>query len=129
MNRPTVKRQEGQDLVEYAIALPIMLLFLMVVLDLGRVVYVYSALHNSVRDGARFGIIHPTDAFGIETVVRAKAVGLDPGELTVFVVQPDLQTIQVRATYQFTAVTPIIDTLVGSNQWVVGSQATMRVEG
>ncbi len=129
MNRPTVKRQEGQDLVEYAIALPIMLLFLMVVLDLGRVVYVYSALHNSVRDGARFGIINPTDAFGIETVVRAKAVGLDPGELTVFVVQPDLQTIQVRATYQFTAVTPIIDTLVGSNQWVVGSQATMRVEG
>lgn len=129
MNRPTVKRQEGQDLVEYAIALPIMLLFLMVVLDLGRVVYVYSALHNSVRDGARFGIINPTDAFGIETVVRAKAVGLDPAELTVFVVQPDLQTIQVRATYQFTAVTPIIDTLVGSNQWVVGSQATMRVEG
>lgn len=129
MIRPTVKRQEGQDLVEYAIALPIMLLFLMVVLDLGRVVYVYSALHNSVRDGARFGIINPTDAFGIETVVRAKAVGLDPAELTVFVVQPDLQTIQVRATYQFTAVTPIIDTLVGSNQWVVGSQATMRVEG
>ena len=124
-----VKRQKGQDLVEYALALPIMLLFLMVILDLGRVVYVYSALHNSVRDGARFGIINPTDAFGIETVVRTRAVGLDPAELTVFVVQPDLQTIQVRATYQFTAVTPIVGTLIGGNQWAVGSQATMRVEG
>ena len=129
MKQQAVKRQKGQDLVEYALALPIVMLFLMGILDLGRVVYVYSALHNSVRDGARFGIINPTDAFGIETVVRDRSVGLDPAELTVSVVQPDLQTIQVRATYQFTAVTPIVGTLVGSNQWVVGSQATMRVEG
>jgi Flp pilus assembly protein TadG len=129
LKRQTAKRQEGQDLVEYALALPIMLLFLMVILDMGRVVYVYSALHNSVRDGARYGIINPTDVITIETVVRARAVGLDPAELTVFVVQPDLQTIQVRAIYQFKAVTPIVGTLVGSNQWAVGSQATMRVEG
>ena len=129
MNERALKRQKGQDLVEYALALPIMLLFLMVILDLGRVVYVYSALHNSVRDGARFGIINPADAVSIETVVRDRAVGLDPAELTVFVIQPDLETIQVRAIYQFTAVTPIIGTLVGSNQWAVGSQATMRVEG
>ena len=65
----------------------------------------------------------------IETVVRAKAVGLNPLELSVTVVQPDLQTIQVRATYQFIAITPIVGALVGANQWIVGSQATMRVEG
>jgi Flp pilus assembly protein TadG len=129
MKRYRLRRQEGQELVEYALVLPIMLLFLMAILDLGRVVYVYSALHNSVRDGARYGIIHPTETINIETLVRTKAVGLDPAELTVFIVQPDLETIQVRAVYQFTAVTPLVGTLVGSNQWAVGSQSTMRVEG
>ncbi len=124
-----MRRQRGQELAEYALALPVILLILMSILDLGRVVYVYSALHNSVREGARYGIIYPTDVVTIETVVRAKAVGLNPLELSVTVVQPDLQTIQVRATYQFIAITPIVGALVGANQWIVGSQATMRVEG
>jgi Flp pilus assembly protein TadG len=123
------KGQQGQELVEYALALPVMLLLLMSILDLGRVVYVYSALHNSVREGARYGIIRPTDALGIETVVRTRAVGLDPTQLTVSVFQPNLLTIRVRVTYLFTAVTPIVGALVGSNQWMVGSQATMQVEG
>jgi Flp pilus assembly protein TadG len=122
-------RERGQDLIEYALVLPIMLLILMSILDLGRVVYVYSSLHNSVRDGARYGIINPTDAAGIEALVRTKAVGLDPIDLTVVVVRPDLQTVRVRATYQFAVVSPIVSVLVGGSPWPVGSQATMRVEG
>ena len=121
--------QRGQDLMEYALVLPIMLLILMSILDLGRVVYVYSSLHNSVRDGARYGIISPTDAVGIEALVRTKAVGLDPIDLTVIVVQPNQETIQVGATYEFTAVSPIVAALIGGNPWEVGSQSTMRVEG
>ncbi len=116
-------------MVEYALALPIMLLILMSILDLGRVVYVYSSLHNSVRDGARYGNINPTDAAGIEALVRTKAVGLDPIDLTVIVMQPDLQTVRVRATYQFAVVSPIVGALVGGSPWPIGSQATMRVEG
>ena len=122
-------RQSGQDLVEYTLALPIVLLFLMGILDLGRVVYVYSALHNSVRDGARYGVIRPTDTAGIEAVVRSKTGGLDQAELTVQVVQPDTETIQVQAIYQFEVVTPFASALIGSNQWQLGSQSTMRVEG
>ena len=121
--------QRGQDLMEYALVLPIVLLILMSILDLGRVVYVFSSLHNSVRDGARYGIISPTDILGIEAVVRDKAVGLDPADLVVLATQPDLETIQVGATYEFTAVSPIVAALIGGNPWEVGSQATMRVEG
>ncbi len=120
--------QRGQDLMEYALVLPIMLLILMSILDLGRVVYVYSSLHNSVRDGARYGIISPTDSAGIQSVVFDKAVGLDPADLVVSVVQPNQETIQVGATDQFTAVSPVVAALIGGNPWEVGSQATMRVE-
>ena len=129
MNPGDKKRlQRGQDLMEYALVLPIMLLILMSILDLGRVIYVYSSLHNSVRDGARYGIISPTDAGGIESVVFDKAVGLDPADLVVSVVQPNQEIIQVGATYQFTAVSPVVAALIGGNPWEVGSQATMRVE-
>jgi len=129
MNPGDKKRlQRGQDLMEYALVLPIMLLILMSILDLGRVIYVYSSLHNSVRDGARYGIISPTDAAGIESVVFDKAVGLDPADLVVSVVQPNQEIIQVGATYQFTAVSPVVAALIGGNPWEVGSQATMRVE-
>ena len=129
LRRDRHKLQKGQDLVEYALALPIVLLILMSILDLGRVIYIYSSLHNSVRDGARYGIINPTDAGGIEAVVRDKAVGLDPLDLTVTVVQPNLQTIRVGATYQFAVVSPVVSVMVGGSPWPVGSQATMRVEG
>ena len=121
--------ERGQDLAEYALALPIVLLILMSILDLGRVVYIYSSLHNSVRDGARYGIINPTDTLGIEALVRTKAVGLDPLDLTVTVAQPDPQSIRVAATYDFAVVSPIVSAMVGGSPWPVGSQATMRVEG
>ena len=123
------KSDSGQELVEYALALPVLLLLLMSILDLGRAVYAYSAVHNIVREGTRYGIINPTDFAGIEATVRGKAVGLDPAQLTVTVAQPDPDSIQVTASYQFTAVTPIVGTLVGANPWTIGSRSTMRVEG
>ena len=82
-------RQRGQELVEYAITLPLFLLLVMGILDMGRATYYYSAIHNSAREGARYGIIHPEDVTGIETVVLTKAVGLDPAFLTVTTVLPD----------------------------------------
>jgi Flp pilus assembly protein TadG len=121
--------QRGQELVEYALALPIFLLLLMSILDLGRAVYFYSALHNSVREGARYGIIYPDDSAGIEAVVRQKAVGLDPSALTVLSAMPDEDTIQVTVTFQFIAVTPIVGVLLGSNEITLGSRATMHIEG
>ena len=123
------RSQRGQELVEYALALPIFLLLLMSILDLGRAVYFYSALHNSVREGARYGIIFPDDSAGIEAVVRQKAVGLDPSALTVLSVMPDEDTIQVTVTFQFIAVTPIVGALLGSNEITLGSRATMHIEG
>lgn len=123
------RRERGQDLVEYALVLPIMMLILMTILDLGRAVYYYSAIHNSAREGVRYGIINPDDPAGIEAVVRTKAVALEPAALTVVVTNPDEDTVQVTVTYQFTVVTPLVAPLIGSNEITLGSQAAMRIEG
>lgn len=122
-------RQRGQELVEYALALPLFLLLVMGILDMGRATYYYSAIHNSAREGARYGIIHPEDVTGIETVVLTKAVGLDPAFLTVTTVLPDEDTIRVTVTFQFRPITPIVGALLGSNEVTLGSQSTMRIEG
>lgn len=129
MKRKLLKFEKGQELVEYALILPILLLILMSILDLGRAVYYYSAIHNSAREGARYGIVFPNDLTGIEDVVRQKSVGLDPAGLTVTLSLPDEDTIQVVVTFRFIAITPIVGALLGSNEVMLGSQATMRIEG
>ncbi len=128
MMRPR-RKERGQELVEYALILPIMMLILMSILDLGRAVYYYSAIHNSAREGARYGVINPEDPAGIEAVVRNKAVVLNPTELTVVIILPDEDTVQVTVTYQFTAITPIAGILLGENVITLGSRAAMRIEG
>lgn len=45
----------GQSITEMALVLPIMLLLVYGVFELGRVVYIFSALNNASREAARFG--------------------------------------------------------------------------
>jgi Flp pilus assembly protein TadG len=129
MKQRCFREERGQDLAEYALILPIFLLVIMSIFDMGRAVYYYSALQNSVREGARYGIIYPEDITGIETVVRQKAVGLDVNDLAIITSYPSDDTIQVRATFQFQIVTPIIGALFGTNELTFSGQSTMHVEG
>ena len=129
MKDASLRKERGQDLAEYALILPIFLLIIMGIFDMGRAVYYYSALQNSVREGARYGIIYPDDTTGIENVVYQKAVGLDIRNLNVITSYPTEDTIQVRATFQFPIITPIIGALFGSNELTFSGQATMHIEG
>ena len=46
-------RQRGQSLVEFALVLPIFLLMLFGLIDLGRIIYFNSTLSQAAREGAR----------------------------------------------------------------------------
>lgn len=48
----------GQSLVEFALVFPMVLYMLFGFLDLGRAVFYYSSLSNSVREGTRAGIVN-----------------------------------------------------------------------
>jgi Flp pilus assembly protein TadG len=128
MKKATQASLRGQSLVEWALILPALLLVLMVIIDLGRVTYTYSALFNSVREGARYAIIHPTDTTGINATIRHMAVGLDPALITIVTTQPTTRTIQILATYRFAVVTPFASTFLGSNTVTLRTQTTMRTE-
>jgi Flp pilus assembly protein TadG len=120
--------ERGQDVVEFAIIFTVLFFVLMGIFDMGRAVYSYSVLFNAAREGARYGIIHPTDTAGIKAAVNKMAVGLDPNALTVTSSKPDSADVQVHLSYQFTIVTPVIQAIFGSNQLTLVSESTMRIE-
>lgn len=51
-------RSRGQGLVEFALVIPLFLLLLMALFDLGRAVFIYNSITNAVREGARLGIVN-----------------------------------------------------------------------
>ena len=58
MNRSGGANPRGQTLVEFAIILPVLLMLMMGVFDLGRVVYANDMVSNAAREAARFAIVH-----------------------------------------------------------------------
>jgi Flp pilus assembly protein TadG len=137
--------QRGQSLVEFALVLPIFLLLAVVIFDLGRGVYYYSAIHNAAREGARYGVVHPnlSDYDDIKTKAINYAIGLGLNQTNVSVgngpVEPvndfDNPTIQVIVSYCFDPATPLVELFLSpedkcddEQQLYLESGAIMRME-
>lgn len=125
--------QAGQSLAEFAVILFVLVLIIMGIIDLARAVYARSVIANAAREGARYGVINPTDTAGIENAARRLTVGLeDPAaRLTVQVTRPDEQHVQVEITYLFRAITALMAQCVdgGSGSGVtLRARTLMRVE-
>jgi Flp pilus assembly protein TadG len=110
--------QRGQALVEFALALPIVLLLMLGVLDLGRAVYAYNTVSNASRSAVRVAIVEQTEA-SVEAAARQEAVGLDPLAVAMSYPYdpgdcPDLDCIvRVTVTHDWAAATPLISGIVG----------------
>jgi len=48
----------GQALLEFALILPLFLIMLMGVIDVGRAIWAQNSLSSAAREGARFAIVH-----------------------------------------------------------------------
>jgi len=73
------RKQSGQELVEFAIVLPLLLLVVFGVLDLGRIFHSAITITNAAREGARYGMTHSDDVTGIvnATLNEAQNSGID----------------------------------------------------
>lgn len=127
-----IKVASGQGLAEFAILLPVLILFIMIIFDLGRMAYYYSAIHNAAREGARYAAIHHESATSsdIAAAARRLVAGLDGNLMSITSSYPTEDTVRVTITYQFGTATPIISRLRGSanNTLTLTSQATMQLE-
>ena len=128
--------KRGQSLVEFALILPLLILIMVMIFDLGRAAFYYTVIYNAARDGARYGIIDNTagvgcatpDTAGIEAEVRARAVGLDPDDLTILS-DCDGSKIVVYVSYEFEPVTPLVSSFLEDGKITIESTSSMYVEG
>lgn len=109
--------QRGQSAVELAIVLPVLLLLLLGMADFGRMVSAVLTMQHAVREGLRSGLTGADDA-DIAARVQQMAPNLDSARLSVAVVPPAAARVggtdlEVRATYRFPVITPLVAELVG----------------
>jgi Flp pilus assembly protein TadG len=144
IRRPRCK-DRGQALLEFALAIPIFLLVLVALFDLGRGVFSYNTLTNAAREGARLAIVNQ-DVPSI--IARAKAetaiVELNDPSVSVGFYQvagdgtPNLSkpcspvavsclaVVSFEATYQ--PITPIISNLLFGSGVTLKAKSVLSVE-
>jgi Flp pilus assembly protein TadG len=80
-------KNAGQGLVEFTLTLPILLLILVGVLDLGRLYFAAMTVTNAAREGARYGASNPCYASctAIQSHAQNEAFGsiINPTQLNV----------------------------------------------
>lgn len=118
----------GQNLIEFAILIPITLLIIIMTLDFGRVIFYFSSLSNSTREGARYGTVadFACDDVAVIDTVKDRSIGIDPNDLNITVTwsnvvttptckatHPGLGTVTVHAVTCFEPITPLIADFLG----------------
>ena len=126
------KKQSGQSLLEFAIILPLLLLLVMGVFDLGRGIYYFSAIHNAAREGARYGAVNHCDVAGIQNQAK-KMADLGDGLVVkepqqVYVPGTDkVDFVLVTVEYNFETVTPLVGTFLGNDGSILLSSESRQL--
>lgn len=131
MIRKLWKGEHGQALAEMALVLPLFLLLLFGVIEMGRVGYAYITVSNAAREGGRVATIGGTDP-EIESSIENAATSLDSMSLTIIIspLEADRQSgqeVTIDVTYPVQLVIPIISNVI-PNPVVVSSSIVMRLE-
>jgi Flp pilus assembly protein TadG len=88
------RSERGQTLVEFALVIPIVILLMLGLFDLGRIVFINNSLSEGVRHGARHATTDPRDdayCQRIDTAVRSGIRGqqLNTYTVTYSTIAPD----------------------------------------
>jgi hypothetical protein len=130
----------GQSLVEMAFILPVFLLIVVGLFDVGRLVYAYHTVNNAAREGGRQAIVDQTEGHvQARAAEHAVALSVAPGDVVVDYRDPTtpdtpfscLDAIGgyavgteyiyecvavVRVPYGYVAATPVIGNLISPLQ-------------
>lgn len=137
----------GQAMVEFALVAPVFFLLLFAIIEGGRFVFYYEALNSATREGARYAIIHGSNAADgcpsgpmpggtpscdltgakVKEAVRKAALGLaGSGDFTSLDVIWPLNNgrsnpVTVRAAYSYRPVMPLLPRIT------IGSESTLVI--
>lgn len=81
---PAARR--GNNLVEFAMVLPLLLTMFLGIFDFGWILHQQIALDNATREGARRGAVGASDTAILDRVQEMVSFGVDPDQITISVV-------------------------------------------
>ncbi len=123
--------EKGQDIVEFALILPILLLLIMGIVDFGRAYNTWMMVTHGAREGARYAAVGYSNS-EIEDRIRETtpnltvAVSISPGDRTGY---QSGEPVTVGVTTEFELITGIIAEFFTENPFPLSSTAEMRYEG
>jgi Flp pilus assembly protein TadG len=134
--------ERGQELVEFALILPLLLLLLFGIIEFGIVVYRYNLIAHMGREVARYGSINPDTVSPdpdpinahIQSVIYpqwATAMPTDTLTITATVTPGHFisSTVNVTVTYRHQFLTgPIIAAVGGDGRMTMRTVSTMHLE-
>lgn len=126
------RNEEGQSIVEFALLLPILLIILLGLLDLGRVWHALVTVNDCAGEGALYAAMRPNDLDGIRSRAASASSGLvqvNPESVEVELPSPLTPGAPVTVTvpYTMTFVNPFLGALVPDGQIVLRGVAVEAV--
>lgn len=126
--------QEGQNIVEFALVVPLIVLMLVGIVEFGRGMNAFVTLSEAAREGARAGIYTTATDVAIRTAVRSQTaatlgqipdadIAISPGEP-----RTSGDRLSVTVNYDFVPATPIFSTILGGGVLNLRAQAKMKVQ-
>jgi Flp pilus assembly protein TadG len=104
-----VTRMKGQSMVEFALVLPLLVLIIAGIFDLGRAFFALITITNAAREGARFGSLHADNIVGACDATKNEALnsGISIAYSNITVMCGNTMTCQVSAGTSCTRNQPI----------------------
>jgi hypothetical protein len=128
---PKNAKERGQSLVEVAITLPILILIVMSILDLGRAYYASITLSDAAAEGAAYAALHPSrtvqiiervaDGSNALVVIAPERVSVDSPDPT-----PG-RPITVTVQYDYEILTPLVNALVEEGKIEMTAQVVQAI--
>lgn len=129
MTEPVTPHTRGQALVEFAVAIPVLILVAFALFDVGRIVIDYTTLTNASRVGARVAMVNQSNdascggvrTFKCATADHSGAMGIAPGDIQNVDIDNSADPacteggcmVTVTVSHSYQPVTPIIGSIVG----------------
>lgn len=128
MNRKHIRRERGQSLVEAALALPVVIMLMLGLLDLGRAYFALVELNDAADEAATYAALDYTDtaSMRVRAVQSANNVTLNPAD--VILSGPPAhgigQPVTVTVSFSMTLFTPFVSQLLEGDVLVLRGRAT-----
>lgn len=125
-------RDKGQDLVEYALVLPVLLLLIAGIMWFAMLVFSKFTIANAAREGARTGIVpYGSESERVAAVTsavldRALALGLTADNLEI--TYPSERMLRVEITYDYQMLSFLTDAVGVEGTVTLTTGTTMRME-